>query len=534
MLELRAYQKSAIQALYSTWREGKAKHLLVVAPTGSGKSLMLSQLIKDITEKGGRVLVLCHRKELIEQDAATIFKLAGIRCGIYSAGLFRKETSEAVTVAGIQSIGSKAYSVGPFSVIIVDEAHLIPRKSETLYKKFLDESLKANPKLKIVGFTATPFRLDSGYLHEGKNAIFDAIAYEIAIPDLIKEGYLSPVISKRGLGTIDTSGLHVRGGEYIPTELASAAEDIDLVRKACAEIVECGKDRKGWLIFASSIKHGEMIEAEIKGHGIKCQFVTGETLDSERSMAVRAFKAQELRCLININVFTTGFDAPHTDLIACLRPTKSASLYVQVVGRGMRPSPGKTDCLLLDYGGVVLEHGPIDAVHVGSKRAGSGEGEAPAKECPKCRALLHPAVRECPDCGYQFPEPDIAKHDTRAYSGAVLSDQIEDEVVDVTDVSYDLHKKEGKPDSVRVSYRSGFWKTYREWLCPEHPGIPRQKFLARWKETGVGPIPRTAADLLERSGDMTDPVQIIIRQIPGSKYTEIKKVIYSESSECPF
>lgn len=532
IIALRDYQQAAIDAVYSAWREGTAKHLLVVAPTASGKSLMIAKLIEDITSKGGRVLVLCHRKELILQDAGAIFNLTGVRCGIYSAGVGRKEATEQVTVAGIQSIGKKAYSVGPFSVIIVDEAHLIPRKSETLYKKFLDESLIAQPKLKIVGFTATPYRLDSGYLHQGKDAIFDSIAYEIEIPSLIKQGWLCPVISQGGIAKIDLKGLHLRGGEYIPTELATAAEDTVLVKKAVSEIVELGKDRKGWLIFASSVKHATMIREAMQSHGIDdAVVVTADTPAEDRTGAVEAFKAKKIRCLININIYTTGFDAPHVDLIAMLRPTKSASLYVQVVGRGMRLSPGKENCLLLDYAGVVVEHGPIDAVKV--KKKGDGGGEAPAKECPKCRNLVHCAVTECPECGYIFPERKIAAHDTRAYTGAVLLEQVKPESIPVTSVEYFIHKKAGKPDSVRVEYRSGFYTRMSEWLCPAHEGMARQLMVKRWKEQASGPPPQTAQEFLDRSAQMNVPSHLIIKQVPGEKYPKIVKLIF-ESAECPF
>ncbi len=525
MVELRDYQTAALRALSSRWEHQRGKHLLVVAPTGSGKSLMIASLISEIVKEGGRVLVLCHRQELIEQDTKALLDLAGIRCGIYSAGLGIRDMGERVTVAGIQSIGKKAFLFDPWDVVIVDEAHLIPRKSETLYKKFLDQAQMANPKLKIVGFTATPYRLDSGYLHEGKGAIFDDIAYDIGISELIKEGWLSPVISKGGIEKIDVSGVHLRGVEYIPEELAHAAEDEVMVKKAVEEIVTLGQDRKGWIVFCSSVKHAQMVEEAFLLKGIQVQTITGETPSKDREKWLDHYKGEKLRCLVNVNVLTTGFDAPHTDLIALLRPTKSAGLYIQMVGRGCRVAPGKADCLVLDYAGCVMEHGPIDQVRI--RKKGEGGEEAPAKECPKCQMLLHISAKECPECGYIFPERKIAAHDESAYEGAVLSDQIRSEEIKVDGVRYYLHQKAGKPDSIRVEYRCGLM-TYREWLCPAHSGLPRGKFVIRWNKIGNGNPPGNAQEFLDRRPEIGTPDKITIRQVPGSKFIEVVNVLFEE------
>ena len=1192
MFQPRQYQREAIDSIYKAWESKSGKNVIVVAPTGSGKSLMLAILISEVVKQGARVLVLTHRAELIKQDAKAIEIETGIRPGIYSAGLNRKDRHEAVTVAGIQSIGKQAFLLDPFDIVIVDECfppdveiltekgfipfgeyksekvaqfdngiisfvtpedvinkqysgemirihsqklvdlsmtaghellisyktkdkkesvsdvhfntfkrmyvagnaygvdrcltpderlaiafqadgnihriytgknsdktkgigafsfsktrkidefmkimkdgnyrwrlnditkahenfndkyrymvydmpiskdlpslfnlsslsvntarliieemvkwdgsvcsknryyfssrhkkivdfyqavavlagyktmvrvqvdnrsekfsdiyrlfimknvhkigcqqikkeryhydgtvhcvrvpsgniivrsngftlvvgncHLIPRKSTTLYKRFLDESLIANPKIKIVGFSATPYRLDSGYLHEGKDAIFDTISYEIGIMELIKDGFLCPVISKSGIQSIDLTGVHIRGGEYVQEELAHAAENSEMVKAAVKEIVSLGKDRKAWMVFASSVKHAEMLRDEIAKYSIPVEIIIGST--QHRDKIIDDYKSGKVRCLVSVSVLTTGFDAPHTDLLAILRPTKSTALYVQLCldekteiltkegwkgigeidkgmivasfdmntskgywvpalsivdrerhedekmvsistnrldirvtgghdmvvssqkfdgtfsnwkketaenislkkdgyripsafnmdhkglplqdydlrfigmfmtdgclnkktngitffqserypeiiefirkflnegnfkytevsrvgdicfgkprtnpihlftvsfgtprgtdkdrrgwshlkdyiskdfpeilmecssdqfrilleaihlgdgaksanvtwtrrsysistgnklyaerlqiaslihgmsasistyikdrrnplyiinitpsstrtvggsnqkdrkcleiekfsknervwcietehgtivtrrngkvailgncGRGMRIYPGKTNCLVLDYAGVVKEHGPVDTAY--QKRKGSNGGEAPVKICPKCKTILHISILECPECGYLFPEREISAHDGKAYAGAILSDQIKPEIAEVSDVRYVVHHKVGKPDSVRIEYQCGMFITHREWLCPEHEGTARRKFITRWlTEYRLKNPPKTVAEFMVRLNEIPKPLEIVVRAIPGNKFVEILERKYIQSN----
>lgn len=371
MLELRPYQRAAIDGLYDYWSSKKGDNPLIVSPTGSGKSLIIAHLVKDaMSFPGTRVLVLTHVKELLEQGATELLNLyREADVGFYSASLKKKMLHRAVTFAGIQSIHKRAFDmIPPPDLVIVDECHLIPRSDSTRYNKFLSDLKLANPAVKIVGLTATPYRLDSGWLHKGEGAIFDGIAYDIPVADLMEQGFLAPVVSKAGARKIDLSEVGHRGGEFIESELAKAASDPELVRETVAEIVQYGADRKAWLIFACGVIHANMIRDEFQAHGIEAHVVTGADGMTERAEKIERFRRGAYKCLINVNVLTTGFNVPHVDLIGIVRATESAGLYVQIVGRGTRLAPGKTDCLA-EGQKVLTNHGliPIEDIELWHK-----------------------------------------------------------------------------------------------------------------------------------------------------------------------
>jgi DNA repair protein RadD len=383
---LRPYQEAARRAVYDHLR-ALDDNPCVVIPTAGGKTPLLASICRDaVTLWGGRVLVLAHVKELLEQAAD---KLAAacpeVRFGVYSAGLKRRDTDGPVIIAGIQSVYKRACELDAFDLVLVDEAHLIPLEGDGMYRQFLADARKVNPRLRVVGFTATPFRLKTGPICTPEG-ILNAICFEVGVRELIRDGFLSPLVSKAGKARADTAGLGVRGGEFVPDEVEDLMDQAALVEAACAEVVEHARSRRAALIFASGVRHGEHVVRVLhEKHGVECGFVTGETAAGERSALLGRFRWGELKHLCNVNVLTTGFDAPNIDCVVLLRPTLSPGLYYQMVGRGFRLHPGKEDCLVLDFGGNVLRHGPVDQIRVQARKAGTGE--APAKECPECQVL---------------------------------------------------------------------------------------------------------------------------------------------------
>lgn len=524
MFDLRPYQRAAIDGLYDYWAAKKGDNPLIVAPTGSGKSLIIAHLVKDaMSFPGTRVLMLTHVKELLEQNAAELLNLyPEADVGFYSASLKKKVLHRAVTFAGIQSIHKRAFDmVPPPDLVIVDECHLIPRTESTRYNKFLSDLKLANPGVKIVGLTATPYRLDSGWLHKGEGAIFDGIAYDIPVADLMEQGFLAPVVSKSGARKIDLSEVGHRGGEFIESELARAASDPELVRETVAEIVAYGAERKAWLIFACGVIHANMLREEFEALGIEAHVVTGEDGMAERGDKIERFRRGKFKCLINVNVLTTGFNVPHVDLIGIVRATESAGLYVQIVGRGTRLAQGKTDCLVLDYGENVIRHGFIDKVK--PKIKGKVEdGEAPCKECPECKTIQHAAMRNCIECGYAFPPP-VLNHGNRAYSGAMISTQVQAEWVDVDDVGYSKWRKEGKPDSIRVTYYCGLIKV-SEWICPDHGGYAAERYIKR--KAALGATANTTEEAMAECDHWNKPRRIKIK--PNDKFHDIVQLDYSQ------
>ena len=389
--ELRDYQRDSVDATYRYWADGKGECPLVVAPTGAGKTAIIAQLVKDAVDGGARVLVLSHVAELLKQGGEGLLKLCPElmgEIGFYSASLKQKRLDKRVTFAGIQSIYRRAFDIVPApDLILIDEAHLVPPKSETRYGSFLDDIRICNSDVKIVGLTATPYRLGSGRLDTGEGALFDGIAHDIEIQMLIDRGFLSPVIAKGGKRKIDLSDVKKRGGEFIEADLARAATADGLVEETVAEICDVGADRKSWLIFSSGIDHAKQLKAEVAYHGHTVEMITGDTPQAERAQIIADFKAQRLRALVNVNVLTTGFDAPGVDLVAMVRATASPGLYVQIVGRGTRIAPGKDNCLLLDYGSNVERHGFIDQIKAPKDKKAGDDGVAPHSRRDQGRAI---------------------------------------------------------------------------------------------------------------------------------------------------
>ncbi len=548
MPTLRPYQQLAIDAVYDYLRR-KDGNPCLVAPTGSGKSMLMATICRDAVEKwNGRVLVLAHVRELLEQTANTIRRIAPeLPVGVYSAGLNSRDTTEPVIVAGIQSVYKRACELDRFDLILVDEAHTLPPEGEGMYQSFLHDARIVNPRVRLIGLTATPYRMKSGLLCGPENLLHD-VCHEIGIRELIEGGYLCPLKTKAGRSKVDCSNLHLRAGEFVSSEVEELMDKDDLVSSACREIVMQTQDRHSVLIFAASVAHAEHVQATLRKYsGAECGLVTGETLLPEREHLLKRFKGEkidknlfgdslpQLKFLVNVNVLTTGFDAPNVDCVVLLRPTASPGLYCQCVGRGFRLHESKTDCLVLDYGGNILRHGPVDAVKIKDVSRGGG-GEAPVRECPKCQLLLHAALRVCPDCGFEFPEPEREQHESQASNEGILSGQVIDTEYEVRDVFYSVHTKRGAgeeaPKTFRVDYQTGFRDFHSEWLCPEHEGIPRRKFVQWWKAHSADPLPVTAQEAVDiaNAGGVAFTKKITLRKIAGEKYD---KIIRSEIGAIP-
>lgn len=517
-LSLRPYQSAAIQGIYNYFQD-EAGNPLIVIPTAGGKSLVMASFIEGVLRAypDQRILIVTHVRELIEQNYMELTRLwPEAPAGIHSAGLKKREIRAQILFAGIQSIHARAYDVQQCDLVLIDEAHLIPRSSNTMYRRFLADLKHLNPMLKVIGLTATPYRLDSGRLHEGEDSIFTDIAYEVSVRELIDDGYLSPLISKRMVTELDVTGVGTRAGEFIAKDLEAAIDKDTITQSAVAEIFSYGAGRKSWLIFCAGVDHAYHVRDAVRARGVTCETIVGDTPGAEREAIINAFKLGRIQCLTNANVLTTGFNAPGVDLIAMLRPTKSAGLYVQIVGRGCRLATGKENCLVLDFAGNIARHGPIDAVKPKTPK-GDGEGDAPTKDCPECNSIVHAAVRECPDCGHLFPPPQL-KIEAKASQLAVLSSG-KPEWVPVTDVRYARHEKPGKPPSLRVDYQTGML-SHSEWVCLEHPGYPRQKAASWWANRAAGmPLPRRVDDALEVVGRLKRPAQIAVRA--SGRFTEI-------------
>lgn len=535
-MQLRPYQKQAVDAVYGYLRKHDDNPVIVI-PTGGGKTPVIATICKDaITRWNGRVLIVAHVRELLEQ-AVDKLKLVcpELDVGVYSAGLKRRDTDHAVIVAGIQSIYKRACELDAFDLIVIDEAHMIPPSGDGMYRTFLNDAKLINPQVRVIGLTATPYRMTSGMIC-GPDHFLNTVCYEVGVRELIRDGYLCQLVTKAGRTRVDTSDLHVRGGEFVAGEVEELMDQDRLVDAACREIVELTPDRKSVLIFAAGIKHGwhicDVLETK---HGVECGFVCGDTPTDGRDELLARFRGdlsdslferKPLKYLCNVNVLTTGFDATNIDCVVLLRPTMSPGLYYQMVGRGFRLHPGKNDCLVLDFGGNILRHGPVDQIRIEDK-SNNGNGLAPAKECPECHSVIAAGYATCPECGHEFPPPERPKHDAQASGAGILSGEVIDTEYDVQDVRYYVHIKRGAEDdaprTMRVDYRLGLDHWQSEWVCFEHTGYPRRKAEVWWKQRSPDPVPDTAdeAVALAEAGALASTESITVRSITGEKFDRI-------------
>jgi DNA repair protein RadD len=357
MYKLRPYQQDAVDATIAHFRVDKSPAVIVL-PTGAGKSLVIAELARVAK---GRVLILAHVRELVEQNHNKFLSL-GIDAGIYSAGLNRKEKDNKIIFGSIQSIvRADEDFFQSFSLLIIDECHRISMEGDTQYFQVITKLREKNNDICLLGLTATPYRLGLGWIYQfnsfkkilrtNKDRFFIKCIYELSLSFMIKNNYLTPPIKiDSPVACYDFSSLKLNGGKFVLSEVEGILKDQKRITPVIIQnIISMSQDRLGIMIFTSSVRHAEEI--------LRClppfvsAMVVGDTEGSERDEIINAFKEQKIKYLVNVSVLTTGFDAPHVDLIAILRPTESVSLYQQIVGRGLRLSPKKTDCLILDFTG---------------------------------------------------------------------------------------------------------------------------------------------------------------------------------------
>lgn len=561
-LKLRYYQQEAVDA---TWNflENDRGNGVVVLPTGTGKSLYIAEVCKRaMHESGGdaRIYILTHSKELVAQNHAEMLGMwPDAPAGIYSAGLNKRDTKSNLIFGSIQSVHRRAFELQKCHLILVDEAQSIPRVTDTTWNKFFADVRAINGDVRVIGATATDFRLDSGRLTEGKNRPFDKIIYEYSIVEAIEEGFLTAPVSRAGGVEIDTTGLHSRGGDFAANELEAVAVDPVTVEAIAEEMTAAGQTREGWILFGAGVSHCMMLRAALRRRGVDCEgvFATepaeynssgGRPYDRDRF--VEDFKQKKIKCLVSVKALAVGFNAKHVDLIGIARPTQSVGLYIQIVGRGTRPlyASGydletkegrlagiqfglKPSCLVLDWGGNIRRHGLIDQPNIKKPSTAPPSGDIPLKECKACGYQNFIAARECKQCGAPF-DVQGAKLSTYAAKGALLSTQLPPpEWIAVDKASYARHasREPGKPNTFRITYRVGI-NFYNEWICFDHPkgSYPRNKAEGWWRarlraDHSDSIPPSDVGEALTRTHELRDPTHIQVR--PSGKEAKFFEVV---------
>lgn len=473
MVELRDYQRRSIDQLYEWFGQNEGNPCLVL-PTGAGKSHVIAAFCKEALQSWPqtRILMLTGQKELIEQNAAKVREhWPNAPLGIYSASVGKRQIGEPITFAGIQSVRTKAYLLGHVDIVLIDECHLVSHKDEGSYRTLLNDLATINPNIRVVGLTATPMRLGHGLITD-KPALFDDLIEPVTIEELIYKGHLSVLRSKATRLDYDLSNVHKRCGEYIESELQAAVDTYGNNVATVSEIISLAGDRRHWLLFCSGVEHSRHIADLLNANGVPSSFIHGAMNKRDREAVLSDFTAGKIKALCNCAVLTTGFDFPGIDLIALLRPTMSASLYVQMAGRGMRLKPHTDHCLVLDFAGIVEKHGPITAIKP-PKQKSKGGGEAPTKICENCDEIVHISAKQCPTCDNPFPAPKPVEFVLR--NDDIMG--IEPSSIRVMDWNWRKHtsRSSGK-DMLAVTYYGSLSdKPVTEYLTVTHDGYAGSK-----------------------------------------------------------
>ena len=485
MYTLRTYQQEAVDRTLNYFRK-RRDPAVIVLPTGAGKSLVIAELAKIAI---GRVLVLAHVKELVEQNHLK-YESYGLHAGIYSAGLNQKDSEQKVIFGSIQSVAkAKDAFFKDFTLVVIDECHRVGLEPDSQYAKVITQLKLNNPRICILGLTATPYRLGLGWIYNyalrgelktQEQRFFKHCIYDLPLEYMISNQYLTPPVQVDiPVTSYDFSELIEGGNAYTMAQLEEALHQqrrlTPLIIKNIIDITE-NDQRQGVMIFSSTVKHAQEIMDHLPTG--QARLVVGTTELSERDQIVHDFKQKAFKYLVNVSVLTTGFDAAHVDVIAILRPTESISLYQQIVGRGLRLDTDKKDCLVLDYTG--MGHS-IFSPEIGEKKTAS-ESVAVQVPCPECGfindfwgildddgKLLEHFGRKCRGghvnadnyelipCGYRFrfkictqcsAENDISARDCRS-CGCVLIDP--DTKLKQARLSKDAHVL--TPDSIEMLER---------------------------------------------------------------------------------
>lgn len=546
MLDLRYYQSEAVEGVFNWFAAHPEGNPLIALPTGTGKSVVIAEFIRRAIAcyPATRVMIATHVKELVSQNHAEMLELWPMcPCGIYSAGLNRRDMHFPVTFCGIASIVRRVSDFGHIDLLIIDEAHMVSHREATMYNKAIAALKTINPALRVIGLTATPFRLGLGMLTEGD--LFTDISTDYCTFEkfnkLVDDGFIAPLIPRQTDIVLHTEGVHIQGGDFVQSELQDAVDKRSLTLGALKESIRLAQDREHWLVFCTGIRHANNTRDIMHELGVSAVCVHTDLPggDDERDRNIAAFKAGDVTAMVGIGVFSTGFNHKPVDCIVWLRPTMSPVFWVQGNGRGTRPSPetGKRNCLVLDFARNTVRLGPINDPMIPRPPGKKGSGMVPFKLCPECNAYNHTRAIFCIDCGYEFPV--VVKNLLQHASSAELirrekppkppkppappkpSPVMEEYRVNRVEFAPHRSKDPEKPLSMKVTYVCGL-RMFNEWLCFEHEkGFPRHKAREAWRLMAGddSPPPDTVDEALARVGSLQPPSTI--RVLRNGRYDEV-------------
>lgn len=533
----RDYQARVHEAtMKHLWSVPKTRSL-VLEPTGVGKSVQIAMLVDGVLTQApsARILMLTHSKELVEQNFEKLANMTNYDVGLWSSGLGKADYHAPVVYGGIQTVSNNPEMLGRRDIIIVDEAHRVSPDTTTEYQKVAAYVASMNPQASWIGYTATDYRLGQGLLTDDwyakRQGCFIEPFWKDVVIDLttteefnwfIQQGYLKRLVPRPTNAEIDVSGLRKRAGEYVSSDVEKLTNTEAKIRSICDEICEMGFDRRSWMIFAAGNANSELVCAELNRRGVSAVSITEKTPKKEREQAIKDFKAYKIRCIVNNNILTTGFDHSGVDLIAVVRVTASTQLWVQMLGRGTRPvyvngwdlntqegrlssiaASGVHNCLVLDFAGNSKRLGAINApVKPRMKGQSSKAGDMPVKICGKCGVLNATIVRFCEYCGHEFPITDKLDQTASTRDLIVEKEHIPDKrILHVTSIQFTAlshgYSDNGTSSRIKATYRCGRDGSYHETLS--FSGEKSSKRIKEWWTAfgDGGIIPRSNDEFLK-------------------------------------
>lgn len=552
----RDYQEYPIDRVFQYFGENVGNPLILM-PTGSGKSVVVGGICERAL-KGWpqtRIMMLTETKELVAQNYQKLKQMwPEAPVGIYCDGLDRKQHHYPITFGTIGSVINVADAFGFVDLVIVDEAQGISENDDTMYRKFLNGLMRINPKLKVIGLTATGYRMKQGMLTQGENAVFTDIIADMTDLEsfnwFFDEGYLLPPIPRPTAVEYNVANIKISGGEYDQKSMQSEMDNSAKNEAVVLEMLNYGKSRHCGMVFASGLDHCKHLLEIFEYYGEHATYVASRGMTSkERDRNIQAFKEGEFKWMLNNGILTTGFDHPPLDIIGMARLTLSPGLWVQMLGRGTRPMyvPGydlsnregrrasiaasqKQNCLVLDYGQNTTRLGPINAPRIPKPAERKREGDAPVRICDQCGCYNHASARICWSCGFEFPRylkinETAGNHElVRTVNSPIAPVQAPHyQEVAVDRVAFQLWQKPGKPDSIRVTYHAGH-KMYHEWVCLWHDydSVAARKARKWWRmgmDDANAAIPKTAQEGMDLTTLLRQP-----RAIEVSTNTEFSDV----------
>lgn len=529
MITLRPYQEEAVQSVFTYYEEGKDGNPVIAMPTATGKSLVIAEFVKRTMYlyPHTRFMMLTHVKELIEQNANKLRDIwPNAPMGIYSAGLKQRNTMFPIIFGGVKSVVNCVCLFGHRDLLIIDEAHLLSPSDDTNYQEVIKQLKQVNPNLKVIGLTATPYRLKQGLITDGgifTDFCFDNTSME-AYNQLIADGYLALLVPKKTDVELDLESVGMSNdGDFSKAELQAAVDKDKVTYEACQEMVAGAADRMAWIVFSSGVKHADHISMMLNSMGIDSVSVHSKMPADEATRRLSEFKAGRHQCAVNYGKLTTGFDYPRIDFIGMLRPTMSPGLWVQMLGRGARPSPEtfKADCLVMDFARNTLRLGPVNDPVIPRRKIKGDPGVPPVKICPACGMYNHARAAFCASCNFEFPKQQKL---TTTADTAVLVRKAEPQIetFNVSRTLYLEYNKDGMPPMIKVQYIcTGGIRTYNEYVGLEHPIKSIKTKAQKWwmMRSGSGDVPKTTREALQQLAKLREPK--MVRVWTNNKYPTI-------------